>query len=143
MSTEIDIISNIPINYVMVDHFAKNIGLSEQKMNKLKKHAYQNGCKFLVRAPDGHVFMNINLFNIWLMQNNFAEKDLKINQLPYILITAEKYASITGYTYKAIERKKEDKVWNTRVVFRDPLGNLTVNIIAAEKWIEEGFKNGK
>ena len=90
MSTEIDIISNIPINYVMVDHFAKNIGLSEQKMNKLKKHAYQNGC-----------------------------------------------------TYKAIERKKEDKVWNTRVVFRDPLGNLTVNIIAAEKWIEEGFKNGK
>ena len=105
-------------------------------MNKLKKHAYAMGHKFLLKSPDGHIFIDINLFNLWALQNNFSKENLKILQIPYLIITAAQYARITGYTIKAIERKREEKIWGARIVFKDPLGNLSINIKEAEKWIE-------
>ena len=92
--------------------------------------------KFLLKSPDGHIFIDINLFNLWALQNNFSKENLKILQIPYLIITAAQYARITGYTIKAIERKREEKIWGARIVFKDPLGNLSINIKEAEKWIE-------
>jgi hypothetical protein len=48
-----------------------------------------------------------------------------------------KFAEVTGYTVKAVQRKIEDGVWLDTIHYRRaPDGNILVDLKRYEKWVE-------
>jgi hypothetical protein len=48
-----------------------------------------------------------------------------------------KFAEVTGYTVKAVQRKIEDGVWLDTIHYRRaPDGNILVDLKGYEKWVE-------
>lgn len=120
------------VRFMLFSHFCNVTGFQPKDISKLTKVNSLNN--LLITAPDRHLFIDLNEYHNAMLKINFHKK-IKFLGYGLSIITAERYADITGYTIKALKRKYEDQVWNGYTIFRSPTGALVVNIPEVEKWI--------
>ena len=124
----------ISVKFIKLSRFLILSGLTEYKLKQIKSAKSSEHDLVLVTAPDGNLFVNINTYQNWCVINQ-AETQIEFIPTGVTFITAQLYAELTGYSFKAIQRKIEDKIWNVRIAFRSPNGELMVNVSSVENWI--------
>ncbi len=128
----VDLVIPVGINWVKASQFALISGYS---VNSIRKKGESWEDHILWTAPDKNLMVNIRAFEIWATGINTR---LNSYTLALNVITARVYADISGYTLKALQRKREEKIWSNNHIFHAPDGNLMINIYEVEKWIRKG-----
>lgn len=65
--------------------------------------------------------------------------EAKLQLAPRRYVTAEVASAVTGYTPKAMERKRQDGVWlEGREWVRAPDGRILYDLEGYERWVEQG-----